>query len=201
LRGTGSKTTKRGAEQGVSRVPFAAAAGGQERKRSPKKSAATGRGDLLLFRRGVHGPRGGHSRLCALLRPLRGAPRTRGPDSSPSPLLSCFQPGKMRRKMEHDQRRLETLDVAFSGSRIAGQRVKDSCGLIDGAELDLGLVVPDNVLAHAYRPVLWGRMGCGPCVRSLRARVRTRPELAYEECPRHGRGRRARRQSHGLLPP
>jgi hypothetical protein len=46
---------------------------------------------------------------------------------------------------------LETLDIAFAGFQIAGQRVEDAEGsrLIDGAELSLGLVVPDNVLAHA----------------------------------------------------
>jgi hypothetical protein len=51
---------------------------------------------------------------------------------------------------------LETLHVAFAGFQIAGQRVQDaeSSGLIDSTELSLGLVGPENVLAHAYRPVL-----------------------------------------------
>ena len=49
---------------------------------------------------------------------------------------------------------LETLDVALSSVRSvqrAGQRMEDaeSSGLIDGAELSLGLVFPDNVFAHA----------------------------------------------------
>jgi hypothetical protein len=30
----------------------------------------------------------------------------------------------------------------------------ESSGLIDSTELSLGLVGPENVLAHAYRPVL-----------------------------------------------
>jgi hypothetical protein len=46
---------------------------------------------------------------------------------------------------------LETLDVALSSVQRAGQRMEDakSSGLIDGAELSLGLVFPDNDLAHA----------------------------------------------------
>ncbi len=46
---------------------------------------------------------------------------------------------------------LEALDVAFAGVQKAGQRVEDtnSVGLIDGAELSFGLVVPDNALAYA----------------------------------------------------
>src|SRR5258708_18525077 len=46
---------------------------------------------------------------------------------------------------------LETLDVALASVQIAGQRMEDaeSSGLIDGAELSLGLVFPDNALAHA----------------------------------------------------
>ena len=46
---------------------------------------------------------------------------------------------------------LETLDVALSSVQIAGQRTEDaeSSGLIDGAELSLGLVFPNNDLAHA----------------------------------------------------
>jgi len=46
---------------------------------------------------------------------------------------------------------LEVHDVAFAGVQIAGQRVEDTegGGLIDGAELSLGLVVPDDALAHA----------------------------------------------------
>ena len=51
---------------------------------------------------------------------------------------------------------LETLHVALAGFQVASQRVQDaqSSGLIDSAELSLGLVGPENVLAHAYRPVL-----------------------------------------------
>ena len=51
---------------------------------------------------------------------------------------------------------LETLNVAFAAFQIVGQRMENTegSGLIDGAKLSLGLVVPDNVLAHAYRPVL-----------------------------------------------
>ena len=46
---------------------------------------------------------------------------------------------------------LETLHVAFAGVQITGQRVEDAKGsrLIDGAELGLGLIVPDNVFSHA----------------------------------------------------
>ena len=46
---------------------------------------------------------------------------------------------------------LQTLDVAFTGVQVASQRMQDAegGGLIDGAELSLGLVLPDNVLAHA----------------------------------------------------
>lgn len=48
---------------------------------------------------------------------------------------------------------LKTFHVAFAGFQIAGQRAQDtqSGGLIDSAELRLGLLVPDNVLAHAQR--------------------------------------------------
>jgi hypothetical protein len=51
---------------------------------------------------------------------------------------------------------LETLDIAFAGFQVASQRVEDTQGggLIDGAKLSLGLVGPENVLAHAYRAVL-----------------------------------------------
>jgi hypothetical protein len=43
---------------------------------------------------------------------------------------------------------LEALDVAFAGLHIAGQRVEDTegGGLIDDAELRLGLAAPDYVL-------------------------------------------------------
>jgi hypothetical protein len=46
---------------------------------------------------------------------------------------------------------LEALDVAFAGLEISGQRVEDTQGgrPIDRAELRLGLIVPDNALAHA----------------------------------------------------
>jgi hypothetical protein len=46
---------------------------------------------------------------------------------------------------------LEAPDVSLSSVQIAGQRMEDakSRGLIDGAELSLGLVFPDNDLAHA----------------------------------------------------
>ncbi len=46
---------------------------------------------------------------------------------------------------------LEMLDVALASVQIAGERMEDaeSSGLIDGAELSLGLIFPDNVLAHA----------------------------------------------------
>lgn len=59
---------------------------------------------------------------------------------------------------------LEALDVAFTSLQITGQRVEDTEGgrLIDGAKLTLGLVVPDDVLAHAYRPVLCGSGGVRP---------------------------------------
>ncbi len=45
---------------------------------------------------------------------------------------------------------LEALDVAFAGVQIEGQRVEDTegGGLIDGAELSLGPVAPDNAFAH-----------------------------------------------------
>ena len=51
---------------------------------------------------------------------------------------------------------LETLHVAFAGFQVASQGVQDaeSSGLVDRAELSPGLVGPENVLAHAYRPVL-----------------------------------------------
>src|SRR5579864_1764944 len=61
----------------------------------------------------------------------------------------------------------ETFDVAFAGSQIAGQHVEDmqGGGLIDGAELSLGLVVPNNFLAHAHR---LGSLGSG--VRPMRSK-------------------------------
>ncbi len=44
---------------------------------------------------------------------------------------------------------LEALDVAFAGFQIAGQPVEDTerGGLIDDAELRLGLVAPDYAFA------------------------------------------------------
>jgi hypothetical protein len=64
---------------------------------------------------------------------------------------------------------LETLDVALSSVQIVGQRMEDaeSSGLIDGAELSLGLVFPDNDLAHAWRFVSWGSSG----VRPMRSKI------------------------------
>ena len=46
---------------------------------------------------------------------------------------------------------MEALDVAFAGVQIAGQRVEDTegDGLIDDAELHLGLVAPDDAFAHS----------------------------------------------------
>jgi hypothetical protein len=46
----------------------------------------------------------------------------------------------------------ESLDVAFAVFQITGQRVKnaESSFAVNGTELGFGLVVPDNVLAHAY---------------------------------------------------
>ena len=46
---------------------------------------------------------------------------------------------------------LEALDVAFAGFKIAGKSTQDSEGsaLIDGTELSLGLLAPDDVLTHA----------------------------------------------------
>ena len=45
----------------------------------------------------------------------------------------------------------EALYVAFAGVQITGQRAEDTQGSrrIDGAELRLGLIVPDKALAHA----------------------------------------------------
>lgn len=46
---------------------------------------------------------------------------------------------------------LEALDVAFTSVKIAGQRMQDAegSGLVDGTELSLGMVVPDNAPVHA----------------------------------------------------
>jgi hypothetical protein len=46
---------------------------------------------------------------------------------------------------------LEALHVAFAGVQIAGQRLEDTQGggLVDGAELSLGSIAPDNALAHS----------------------------------------------------
>src|SRR6266545_1904639 len=52
----------------------------------------------LIFSPGSVRSAGSESRLCASLRPLRGAHRTRGLDSLPSPLLCCFQLGKNEKK-------------------------------------------------------------------------------------------------------
>ncbi len=70
--GTGSKTTKRGAEP---RWPSTVRCGSRrtERKRSGKNSAATGTVDLPFFPLASVLSAGGQSRLCASLRPLRGA--------------------------------------------------------------------------------------------------------------------------------
>jgi hypothetical protein len=58
---------------------------------------------------------------------------------------------------------LKTLDVTLAGFQIAGERVEDaeSGVLIDGAQLSFGLVVPDNVLAYAYRGLV-GSSGVRP---------------------------------------
>ena len=68
---------------------------------------------------------------------------------------------------------LETFDIAFAGFQIAGQRAEDTegGGLIDGAELSLGVIVPDNLFAHAQRCALCGSSGVRP-MRSKSSRVR-----------------------------
>src|SRR6516164_6792243 len=68
---------------------------------------------------------------------------------------------------------LQALDVAFASFQIAGQRVEDTERgvLIDGAQLSFGLLVPDNVHAHAQR-VLWGSRGVRP-MRAKSSGVRT----------------------------
>jgi hypothetical protein len=83
---------------------------------------------------------------------------------------------------------LETLDIALSSVQIAGQRMEDaeSSGLIDGAELSLGLVFPDNDLAHACTKQFWPssvslskifeRMGRTPLDLDETNRSRTAPE-------------------------
>ena len=46
---------------------------------------------------------------------------------------------------------LQTPHITFADFQIAGQRVENPEGgvLIDGAQLCLGLLCPDNVLAHS----------------------------------------------------
>ncbi len=67
----------------------------------------------------------------------------------------------------------EALNVSLARVQVAGQRAEntESGGLIDGAELRLGLIVLDNVLAHAQRSALWGSSGVRP-MRSKSSRVR-----------------------------
>ena len=59
---------------------------------------------------------------------------------------------------------LKAFYVAFAGGEEAGQSVQDAEGgdLIDGAELGLGLVCPDDLPAHGYRPASWGSSGVRP---------------------------------------
>jgi hypothetical protein len=49
---------------------------------------------------------------------------------------------------------LKTFYIAFAAGNHASHGVQDaeSCGLLDGAELGLGPVVPDNFLKHGYWP-------------------------------------------------
>jgi hypothetical protein len=49
---------------------------------------------------------------------------------------------------------LKTFYIAFAAGDHAGHGVQDAecCGLLDGAELSLGPVVPDNFLGHGYWP-------------------------------------------------
>jgi hypothetical protein len=53
---------------------------------------------------------------------------------------------------------LETLHIAFAGLQVAGQRVQDMQRglLIDGTELGLDFILPDNFLAHALLVCLVG---------------------------------------------
>ena len=47
---------------------------------------------------------------------------------------------------------LESFYVAFASGGEAGKSVEnaESGGLVDGAELGLGLIVPNDLLAHRY---------------------------------------------------
>jgi hypothetical protein len=62
---------------------------------------------------------------------------------------------------------LETLDVALASVQIAGQRMEDaeSSGLIDGAELSLGLVSLLPMLSDSSGG---DRAECDPCAQNLR---------------------------------
>ncbi len=59
---------------------------------------------------------------------------------------------------------LETFDIAFAGVKITSQRLEDTegGGLIDGAKLSFGLVVPNNDLTGAYRTGLGELSGVRP---------------------------------------
>jgi hypothetical protein len=59
---------------------------------------------------------------------------------------------------------LEALHVAFAGSNKTSQSVKDAegGGLVDGPELGLGLVCPDDLPGHVYWPAPWGSSGVRP---------------------------------------
>src|ERR1700736_5329733 len=71
-RGTGSKTTKRGAER-VAEYPCAAAADGQKESAAGNNRRAARERTISHFFAASVRSAGGQSRLCATLRPLRGA--------------------------------------------------------------------------------------------------------------------------------
>jgi hypothetical protein len=47
---------------------------------------------------------------------------------------------------------LKALDIAFASGQITSQDMQDveRGGLVDGTKLSLGLIIPDNALAHVY---------------------------------------------------
>jgi len=59
---------------------------------------------------------------------------------------------------------LEALYVAFAGGEKTCQSVEDAegGGLVDSAELGLGLVCPDDLPEHGYWPAPWGSSGVRP---------------------------------------
>jgi len=67
---------------------------------------------------------------------------------------------------------LETLDIAFPVFKIVGQGAEyaEGGGLIDGSELSFGLLVPDNLFAHAQRSTSRESSGVRP-IRSKSSKV------------------------------